>query len=95
MTLHDDARMQATQPDPDEHETERPWLSMDIAPRDRRINLRAERWIAGRECMRTEIFQQCLWSPGGTARQPSPWWKRLPPGWTPTHWREVDPIPDA
>ena len=69
--------------------TESTWLPMEIAPRDRRIELRAERWIAGHDRLRVEVFVGCRWSPGGTARQPSPRWMRLPTGWTATGWREV------
>lgn len=86
---------QATRSDVSAGETERPWLPMALAPQNRRIDLRAERWIVGHQRMRVEVFAGCLWSPGGSVRQPSPWWKRLPPGWTPTHWRETEPTPDA
>lgn len=67
------------------------WLPMEIAPRDRRIDLQAERWVAGHERLRVEVFAGCRWSPGGTARQPSPRWMRLPTGWTATGWREAEP----
>ena len=89
MTLHDDFRPAGS--DPNEQEADRPWLPMSIAPRDRRVDLRAERWVVGHQRMRTEVFPRCLWSPGGTARQVSPRWKRLPVGWIPTHWREAEP----
>ncbi|MDF2602424.1 MAG: hypothetical protein K0Q54_5247 [Methylobacterium brachiatum] len=69
--------------------SERAWHSMSTAPRDRRIDLQAERWVAGRECLRVEVFTRCKWCDGGTARNPGTYWRALPRGWTPTHWREV------
>ena len=68
---------------------------MEIAPLGRRVDLRAERWIAGHQRVRVEVFAGCKWCAGGTARQPVPYWRRLPPGWTPTHWREAELTPDA
>jgi hypothetical protein len=67
------------------------WLPMEIAPRDRRIDLQAERWIAGHDRLRVEVFERCKWNPGGTVRHPAPYWRRLPTGWTATGWREVAP----
>ena len=71
--------------------TEFPWLPMEIAPRDRRVDLKAERWIAGHERLRVALFERCRWSEGGTVRHPGPYWRRLPSGWTATGWREVAP----
>ena len=76
-------------------EAPRPWLPMEIAPRDRRIDLRAERWVTGHDRMRTKTFRVCRWSPGGTGHSPAPYWRRLPPGWTPTGWRETEQEPKA
>ncbi|MGU3479037.1 hypothetical protein [Methylobacterium sp. D48H] len=69
------------------------WLPISVAPRDRRIDLRAKRWVAGRERLRVYIFTQCKWCEGGTARNPAPCWRALPRGWTATHWREAAPAP--
>lgn len=69
--------------------TNTPWLSMAIAPRDRRVDLQAERWVAGHDRLRVEVFARCKWCEGGTARNPGRYWRALPRGWTPTHWREV------
>lgn len=71
--------------------TEALWLPMEIAPRDRRIDLRAEKWSPALDDYRVEIFSGCKWCLGGSVRQPVPYWRRLPGGWTPTHWREVAP----
>ncbi|MCJ2125113.1 hypothetical protein [Methylobacterium sp. J-077] len=65
------------------------WLPMEIAPRDRRIDIRAERWVADHDRMRVEVFAGCRWCKGGTVRHPAPYWRRLPTGWTATGWREV------
>ncbi|GLS73975.1 hypothetical protein [Methylobacterium tardum] len=67
------------------------WQPMAAAPRDRRIDLQAERWMAGGERLRVEVFAGCKWNPGGTVRHPAPYWRRLPTGWTATAWREVAP----
>lgn len=71
--------------------SESPWLPMEIAPRDRRITIRAERWVGSGERLRVETFERCKWNPGGTVRHPAPYWRRLPTGWTATGWREVAP----
>jgi hypothetical protein len=63
---------------------------MTVAPKDRRIQIRAERWVPGHDRMRCEIFLRCKWNPGGTARRPAPYWRNCPPGWTPTGWREEE-----
>ena len=65
------------------------WLPMSVVPLDRRVDLRAERWVAGHDLLRVEIFPRCKWNPGGTVRHPTPYWRALPTGWRPTHWREV------
>lgn len=39
--------------------TDTPWLPMEIAPFDRRVDLRAQRWVAGHERIRVEIFTGC------------------------------------
>ncbi len=48
------------------------WLPMEIAPRDRRITIQAERWVSGHERMRVEAFADCKWSEGGSVRHPAP-----------------------
>ena len=72
-------------------EPDRTWLPMEVAPRDRRINIRAERWVAGHDRLRIEVFERCKWCEGGTVRHPGPYWRALPTGWKPTHWREGVP----
>lgn len=70
-----------------------PWLPFTIAPRDRRIEVRAERWTAQGERLRIEVFPRCKWCAGGTCRNPGPYWRGLPKGWTPTGWREAARAP--
>ncbi|MGU3662141.1 hypothetical protein [Methylobacterium fujisawaense] len=70
--------------------TDTPWLPMEIAPFDRRVDLRAQRWVAGHERIRVEIFTGCKWCEGGSVRHPAPYWRRLPTGWAPIGWREAD-----
>ncbi|WP_162560888.1 hypothetical protein [Methylobacterium durans] len=65
------------------------WQPIATAPRDRLIEIRAERWIASTERMRVETFAGCKWCEGGSVRHPAPYWRRLPRGWVPTHWREA------
>lgn len=65
------------------------WLPFTIAPTDRRIEIRAERWTAQGERLRVEVFPCCRWCAGGTCRHPGPYWRGLPAGWAPTGWREV------
>lgn len=65
------------------------WHPMSTAPRDRRITLRAERWVTRPEGMRVETFPGCKWCAGGTVRHPAPYWRRLSRGWTPIGWREA------
>lgn len=66
------------------------WLPMALAPKDRRVSIRAERWVKRDEFMRVEVFTGCRWSAGGTVRHPAPYWQRVPSGWKPTHWCEAD-----
>lgn len=72
-----------------------PWLPMGIAPRDRRITIQAERWVSGHERMRVEAFAGCKRSEGGSVRHPAPYWRGVPPGWTPTGWREAEQDRDS
>lgn len=69
--------------------TDRTWLPMALAPRNRRIEIRAERWGQRAERMRVEVFARCKWCEGGTCRNLGPYWRGVPKGWTPTHWREA------
>ncbi|TXM65876.1 hypothetical protein FV226_24325 [Methylobacterium sp. WL12] len=63
-----------------------PWKPMATAPHDRPITIQAERWVAFYETMRVETFAGCRWSEGGSVRNPVPYWRRLPPGWSPIGW---------
>ncbi len=65
------------------------WLPMALAPRDRRIEIQAERWTHQGERRRVETFARCKWCAGGTCRNPGRYWRGLPTGWTAMHWREV------
>lgn len=68
---------------------DRSWLPMALAPRDRRIEIQAERWTHQGERRRVEAFARCKWCAGGTCRNPGSYWRGLPTGWTATHWREA------
>lgn len=65
-----------------------PWQPIATAPRDRRVDLWAEKWSPGVENTRGGRFADCLWSNGGSIGRPAASWKRLPVGWRATHWME-------
>ena len=71
------------------------WQPIETAPRDRRITIRAERWGTFYQTMRAETFTGCKWSEGGSVRNPVPYWRRLPPGWTATHWMEPSALSEG
>lgn len=66
------------------------WQPMESAPRDRRITLRAEKWVSWRDEARVEVFEGCKWCEGGTVRHPAPYWRRLPSGYTPIGWQSFE-----